>query len=162
MLVLYPGAVARAGQVCAAEPLGDHALQTLFAGRGQHLVRLGYEVARRPPARPVERQIKQQLTPVLVGKPAGRVAIEVKHVKHQKGGRCPLGMSTRLVGRGAQPSAEAGEVGAVVGPQADELAVEQHAVASKAAGDGRELGELLGAVPAGRERRHTARPSRRS
>jgi hypothetical protein len=55
-------------------------------------------------------------------------------------------MPARLVGRGAQPPAEAGEVGSAVSPQADELAVEQDPVASEGALDGRELGKLLGAV----------------
>jgi hypothetical protein len=37
-----------------------------------------------------------------------------------------LGMAAQSVGRGAQPPAEAGEVWAPLGPQAHELAVEQH------------------------------------
>jgi hypothetical protein len=58
MLVLDPGSVSGAGQVSAGEPLGDDAFQTVIAGRGQHLLCLGNEVARRPPAAPVEREIK--------------------------------------------------------------------------------------------------------
>jgi hypothetical protein len=73
-------------------------------------------------------------------------------------------MAARPVGRGAQPPAEAGgEVWAAVGPQAHELAIEQHAVAPElprgiAASSGNSSVQLR----PGRERRHTECPPRRS
>ena len=57
-------------------------------------------------------------------------------------------MPTPLVGRGAQPPTEAGEVRATVGRQADELAVEQHLVSPEHPCDGGQFWELLAAVPA--------------
>jgi hypothetical protein len=61
------------------------------------------------------------------------------------------------VGRGAQPPPQAGEVGAAVSCQADELAVEQHPVAAERGLDERELGELPGAVaPRPRAQAHGA------
>ena len=59
VLALDPGTVASAGQVRAAEPLRDDPLETVLPGRGQHRLCFGVEVARRPPARPIERQIQQ-------------------------------------------------------------------------------------------------------
>jgi hypothetical protein len=68
VLVLDPGAVARAWQVRAAERLGDDALQSTLPGRGQHPFRVGNEVAGRlPAAHVVERQIEEKLAPALVG-----------------------------------------------------------------------------------------------
>jgi hypothetical protein len=129
------------------EPLGDDALETILAGRGQHPLRLADEVPRRPPAgAAIQPELEQQLAPTLVGKLARRAAIEVEQIEREIGDRLALGVAAGLVGRGAQPAPETGKVGAAVGAQTDELAVEQHAVAAERALDERELWELLGAV----------------
>jgi hypothetical protein len=115
-------------------------------------------VPRRPPADAVvERQLEQQLAPALVGKLARRAAIEAEQIECEIGDRPALRVAAGLVGRGAQPPAKAGEVGAAVSCQADELAVEQHPVAAQRALDEREFGELVGAVaPRPRAQAHSA------
>ena len=84
-------------------PAGEYVIEAWHEklGTQQHTVRLGHEVTRRPPARPVEDQVKQQLAPSLVGKLARRAAVEVEQVEREKGGRRALRVATRLVGRGA-------------------------------------------------------------
>ena len=79
--MLDPSAVAGAGQVGAAEPLGDDALETLLPGRGQYPIRVGNEVPRRPPTDvALEPEVEQQLAPPLVGKLARRAAIEMEQI----------------------------------------------------------------------------------
>jgi hypothetical protein len=145
--VLDPGAATHAGQIVAAESFGDDALQTMVPRRCQHPLGVADEVPRRPPADAViEPEFEQQLAPALVGKLARRAAIEMEQIEREIGDWPALSVPAGLVGRGAQPPPQACEVGAAVGCQADELAVEQHPVAAERGLDGRELGELLGAV----------------
>src|SRR5215211_7402962 len=109
------------------------------------------------PARPaVERELAEQLTSAFVGKLARRAAVKVEQVEREEGGRCSLGVAARFVARGAQPLPEAGEVRTAIGAQADELAVDQYAVATERLPDGGEFWELLGAV-ASRARAQTRR-----
>jgi hypothetical protein len=125
VLVLDPGAATHAGQIVAAESFGDDALQTMVPRRCQHPLGVADEVPRRPPADAViEPEFEQQLAPALVGKLARRAAIEMEQIEREIGDWPALSVPAGLVGRGAQPPPQACEVGAAVGCQADELAVE--------------------------------------
>jgi hypothetical protein len=82
VLVLDPGAAAHAGQVWAAEPLGDDTLEAALPSRGQDLLRVGDEVARRTPAVAViEPKLEQQLAAALVRELARGAAIKVEQIE---------------------------------------------------------------------------------
>jgi hypothetical protein len=163
VLVLDPDAAACAGEVGAAEPFGDHALEAALLGRGQHRLRAADEVTRRAPAQPVvEPQLEQQPTPALVRKLARGAPIEVEQVEREKRDRAALGIPARTVGRGPQPPAQARKVGTPSAPRHTSSPSSSTRWRPSAVRIGASSGNSSLPSRPGRERRHTARPSPRS
>ena len=155
---LDPRARPAAGLIWGVAALGHDALELMVSRDGGQVVARRAEPRRRPPAWAIERERVEHGAAVVIATLTNVLALVPERVEdHQRRGgrgRCALDCGAAA---GDEPAAQASEVGPPRRVEAHELGIEDQPVGHRV-GQRRQLGELVGAQPAGpRANRERAR-----